>query len=169
MHGDDLFVAGHQGQWWVAPGGQSWAPLASSPIPALDLRFGDVDNDGKTDVLAIQGGKLGFFSAGLLPFKSLDLPLSSMNGIYFADFDGDGITDAGKYVSFSSGGVTLEAFAYAKQSRNAFATADFGDGHAAIGRFQGGTKAQRITWDDRSLDLTNLGGSPQRVSRQEMR
>ncbi len=86
--------------WWVSYGGLTeWRSLNAIPtgaetLLASDLGFADIDNDGKTDILARRSdGALIYFSAGSgNPIVLTTSPVSASQ-LRFGDFDGDHLTD----------------------------------------------------------------------------
>lgn len=87
--------------WWVSWGGVTdWRFLNFPTERGIrqqttgELGFADIDNDGKTDVLARHHGKIYFSSAGRgEPQELTDAPAVVMSEIRFGDFDGDHRTD----------------------------------------------------------------------------
>lgn len=86
--------------WWVSLGGQTeWKMLNESPAGAEGLRadklgFADIDNDGKTDVLArANNGNLIYFSTGKLHPRILTTSPVAASDLRYGDFDNDGKTD----------------------------------------------------------------------------
>ena len=94
-----------------------------TPIPPAqgaiaDLRFGDFDGDGRTDVFRSQGGQWQFSSAGVGPWQNLaydplpliDLRFGDPYWDYFLDFNADGRTDvfsvSGTQWRYSNGGAS---------------------------------------------------------------
>ncbi len=96
---DDVFQA-TGATWWVSHGGVTeWRLLnpapSAGPLKADELGFADVDNDGRTDVLARRNdGVLILYSAGEGPGVVLTTsPAANAAQLRFGDFDGDGKTD----------------------------------------------------------------------------
>jgi hypothetical protein len=170
LHGDDIFVTTTSHQWWVASSGRNFAYVGGSGYPMSSLRFGDMDGDGITDVVSISGdGSLAFSSGARQPWNPLGISVPSTNSVFVADLDGDGIADVAKYGSTSTTPplLTLDVSAH---GRSSFVSFPVQGGHAALGRFEGGRKAERIIWEDHQLDLiTDLAGTTKRISRQDMR
>ena len=90
----DLF-AKRGDQWVVLRDGQgTWENLATSNIPVDQLRFGDVDGDGRTDVLRLgPGKKVVFSSGGRESWKELTDGPEQGSTFQVADFNGDGRAD----------------------------------------------------------------------------
>src|SRR5262249_6065897 len=93
-------------QWWVSDGGQAgFTERGSCDCQLQDLRFGDFNDDGRTDVFSI--GTENWQVSLAPPPPSPDVPFppffpwhplqpkltDSVQGIVVADFDGDGIAD----------------------------------------------------------------------------
>jgi hypothetical protein len=78
--------------WYVAYNGTAFTQVGSSSH--ADLRFGDFDGDGKTDVFAIDGGQWAYSSAAVGGWTHLTGPVgANLDGVFVGDFDGDGIAD----------------------------------------------------------------------------
>jgi len=96
LDGDDLFMT-DGASWYIGSSGRNFTYVGGSSIPPSDLRFGDFDGDGVTDVFAINGGQWSFSSAARSPWAALGGPSTDdLNGVVVADFDGDGIADVGR-------------------------------------------------------------------------
>jgi hypothetical protein len=98
----DLFLA-TDAAWFVAPGARNWAPFSTQAIRTSNLRFGDFNLDGKTDIVAGGSGRWRLFTrqAGTDQWINLNSSLSgSIVGTVAADFTGDGRADLAR----SSGG-----------------------------------------------------------------
>jgi hypothetical protein len=85
------------GQWRIAPlsgPDQGWKDIRKSSPPMSELRFGDFDGDGATDVLSVQGGRWAISSAGAGRWRTLNPRLGDdVRGLYIADIDQNGIDD----------------------------------------------------------------------------
>jgi hypothetical protein len=88
-----------QYQWMYSSGGTSdWNNLAYSSVPPADLRFGDFNGDGYTDVFAAlpTGGGLYqwvYSSKGTASFQNLAYAGALLSDLRFGDFNGDAKTD----------------------------------------------------------------------------
>jgi hypothetical protein len=59
-----------------------------------DIRLGDFDGDGATDVFSFARGEWSWAPGGSGSWTRLNDPLSTnLNSLVFADFDGNGVTD----------------------------------------------------------------------------
>jgi hypothetical protein len=123
------------------------------PVPVSDLRFGDFDGDGKTDIFYTQGGSWNIWSSRTRTWGSpggSSLPLSEL---LFGDFDGDGRTDvlgvANGHWSYSSSAAQPWAPLNSKLT-NSFAG-------AVVGDFDGDGQ-QDIAWNDGNTWYYSRGG-----------
>ncbi|MBI2571370.1 MAG: VCBS repeat-containing protein [Candidatus Schekmanbacteria bacterium] len=160
----DLFRA-HDGYWYLSLGGTSeWGdesgtagqPLNTSSIPLSDLRFGDFNGDGKTDVFHVASGGQWQVSFGgstawqtswvdgtgtTRTFKSSGYGLSTFA---FADFNGDRIIDIfhrkddGTWeVSFGGTGSWTRSWTDASGVSHAFASSSTPLAELRFGDFDG--------------------------------
>ena len=67
--------------------------MNASTVAGQDLRSGDFDGDGKTDILSTWGGKWHVSWGGTSPWQDLNTSGYVVSNLGFGDFDGDGITD----------------------------------------------------------------------------
>jgi hypothetical protein len=93
--------------------------IGSPPVRVRDLRFGDFDGNGTTDVFGVVNGPLsaphwmvGFAPKGVRGFLGewQPLPVSgtkTVDGLVVADCDGDGRADVADINLFQGGGVDL--------------------------------------------------------------
>jgi hypothetical protein len=90
----DIFLANGTAWWYSRAGVKQWELLKESTARTGELAFADIDNDGRTDILArTAAGRLGYHKSGtapLTPLTTLPVPISELR---FGDFDGDGRTD----------------------------------------------------------------------------
>lgn len=98
------------GQWSVTPlVVQNWQPVQSSSFPLANLRFGDFNGDGVTDVLAVNGGRWSISDAARSPWRRINANLGeAVAGLYIANLDADDNIDDllkldRKFVQLSSG------------------------------------------------------------------
>ena len=177
LHGDDIFAT-NGATWFVARSGRNFAPTQTSSVPATQLRFGDFDGDGRTDVFAIVGGHWSYSSAAVGSWQTLaGAPSASDVGAFVAgDFDGDGHTDMGRYYI---DGYYLDAnnhatpkwwFAYSPNARAAFTGTRYtglGTPAAWSGRFAPGSGV--IWWDEDEFDIGIGTAANAKLSRQKMK
>ncbi|MGZ6059887.1 MAG: right-handed parallel beta-helix repeat-containing protein [Myxococcaceae bacterium] len=86
------FFAAPDGQWWVTPliGGPAWHRVASSSFPMSELRFGDFNGDGVTDVLAVVDGRWAISDAAIGSWQQLNRDLgTAVKDLYIANMDPD--------------------------------------------------------------------------------
>jgi FG-GAP-like repeat len=88
----DLFVRTNSGEWLALYDCKGrWRHLNTSAFPLSALRFGDINGDGKTDVLADNDGMLQVSYGGTESWTKLQK--IGERHIQVADFNGDGKTD----------------------------------------------------------------------------
>ncbi|HET6980824.1 MAG TPA: FG-GAP-like repeat-containing protein [Myxococcaceae bacterium] len=106
----DAFRRTPDGQWWVVALGQhDWRAIGSSSIPLSQLRFGDFNGDGITDVLAVEGGHWSVSWGATSPWQTLNSRLSdSIESLIIADIDGNGRDDIVRFKPTSPTSGRLE-------------------------------------------------------------
>lgn len=102
---DDLFFAGG-GSWYVSSGGSASFLEANTSSKGIDeLRFGDFDGDGLTDVFAIESTVWKVSYGATSGWTPLAASLTgSVDNLFVADFDADGHADIGKITDIHSSG-----------------------------------------------------------------
>jgi len=82
------------GHWYVSWGGVSaWEEINSSSARVPDLRSGDFNGDGKSDVLASWGGRWRVSWGGTSRWEEINTSGARVRNLVLGDFDGDGKTD----------------------------------------------------------------------------
>ena len=107
-------------------------PLAASRLSIGELRFGDFDGDGKTDVFSLANNQWSVSDGGNSAWRRLNKKLSSSLGsLAFADFNGDRRTDVARSSSgnwqVSWGGSTAWQTLQFRRSESLAAGMLFGD------------------------------------------
>ncbi len=172
--GDDLFFANGEGWYVAAEGSGAWVRSGPSSFRVRDVRFGDFNGNGTTDVFAIVSGKWMFSDGTTQNWAPLPVSLtSSSNGLFVADFDGNGTDDIGGIVPVSVSGtkVTL-GWRWSKDAAQGWQTLLTTDKPlAAAGRFRGQVAGSALLfWDDTKLDAAFVGSAGLTdFSRQDMR
>ncbi|MCB0609146.1 MAG: VCBS repeat-containing protein [Lewinella sp.] len=103
-------VSAQTNQWMYSPSGSSsYQNLAFDAEPMSNLRFGDFNGDGKTDVFKSTGGKWYYSPGGAGSWVVLQSNPNTVDKLAFGDFNGDHKTDVfyvlGGQWKYSSGGV----------------------------------------------------------------
>jgi hypothetical protein len=96
---DDVFLADGK-SWWLSYGGSGLFRFANTSVFRVnDVRFGDFDGDGKTDVFGIVSFnqndlRWAFSKSAQGPWTSLRAALTNtLDQLILGDFDGDGRAD----------------------------------------------------------------------------
>lgn len=92
--GDDLFCA-DGATWYVSYGGSAvFVPSQTSSFRTEALRFGDFDANGTTDVFGVVSDQWSVSDGAIGSWRPLRSRLTdTVDGLYVADFDGDGHVD----------------------------------------------------------------------------
>ena len=93
---DIFFFHSATGPWAFSTGGVGdmlflWTDPDQTPL--ADLRFGDFDGDGLTDVFSVSGTRWRYSPSGAQPWVNLEASNVPLGSLAFGDFDGDGKTD----------------------------------------------------------------------------
>jgi hypothetical protein len=164
----DVFFADGQ-NWWISESGVAPFQLyASSSFKRPDLAFGDFDGSGKTEVAGVVANQWMYVpSEGTRQWTPLRSKLSNtMNGLFAADFNGDGTTDlaleqAGDWGVSLSARDNFQKVPGLWTLTDAIATGHFSDDHPG---------ADVLTWFGNAFYLTSYFVSTlQQQSRQDMR
>jgi hypothetical protein len=100
---DDLFYA-NGASWFVSSGGSGpFLETQTSGFHVPDLRFGDFDADGVTDVFGISGNiwQVSYSASSFWTPLAASLT-TSIDSLFVADFDGDGRADIAKVADFNA-------------------------------------------------------------------
>ena len=91
---DDIFLADGK-RWLVSTAGSGpFIQVQTSSFRVKNLRFGNFDQDPKTDVMGVVDGKWQFSSGARSSWTPLAVSLTdSVDGLVVADFNGDGVSD----------------------------------------------------------------------------
>jgi len=165
----DLFLATGT-EWFYAPGGRNWTPLATSSYRRANLIFGDFRRERRTRVLRISGGR--WLAAGLnLPWTATgSAPVSSVAGLVVGDFDGDGFIDVARTQPVGSGLVWQYATPAKGGGWTQLRMANTRIASHPIGRFDGNATSDVIIRNDTHFNVAPSGRNPVRtLSRQAMR
>jgi hypothetical protein len=157
----DLFLADGK-QWWVSDAGQGpFTTVQTSVFEVKDLRCGDFNDDGKTDVFSVgsKNWQVSFAPSGNGEFSSWQplLPklTDSADGLFVADFDGDGIADVAMNCSGS------QCWNVSSGGRNPWPktpqhSGSLGSSFAAVGKFKlipgfKSSPAEILNWNANSM------------------
>jgi hypothetical protein len=157
---DDIFWADGS-SWHVSSGGSGpFNVVNTSSFRVKDLRFGDFDGDGKTDVFGVVAHSWSYSKSASGSWASgfLQEALAPVSDLVVGDFDGNGIADVASQqpsgttaVSISHGGrgnwVT-----HTIQDTNKCGGLPLFTEMAAIGRFDSSPGVDFLIWD--GLDYT---------------
>jgi hypothetical protein len=164
----DLFLATGT-QWFYAPGGKNWTPLAISRVRRPGLLFGDFRREGRTRALRVSGGRWVVAGLGLGWTDLGPAPVSSTRGLVVADFDGDGFADVART---NPGTARWE---YSRPAHSAAWNTLRSDtsliAARPIGHFLGNRTSDVLLWDNaRHFIVAPSGRDPVKtLSRQDMR
>jgi len=165
--------------WRVASGGAGpFNQTQTSSFRVKDVRFGDFNSDGKTDVFGIVGGKWQVSYSASSSWTALPVSLTnSMNGLVVADFDGDGRAD----IAINSGNDWMISYAGAahwtryqiNDTSRCLSPQPSLNIVPAIGNFDSDKGADVLLWDGGNELCIASGGAAEHPleawSRQDMR
>jgi VCBS repeat protein len=100
------------GGWFVTPINKvDWQRIGGSSFPLSDLKFGDFDGDGVTDVLAVEEGHWAISSAGRSPWTRWNQSLGEpVKNLYVAKLDASDHSDDILKLDYSSVQVSNSPF-----------------------------------------------------------
>ncbi len=113
----DLFTV-VDGRWLVLyDGAGEWVEINNSTIPVANYRFGDVDGNGKTDIMRIGPNYDIMYSAdGVAGWDVFTAGGSKAVNFQVADFNGDNITDL-VYFTYGGSPELIKGYMYVKYNR----------------------------------------------------
>jgi hypothetical protein len=179
---DDIFYASGPtanvtaGAWYVSYGGsEGFNPVNTSSFQRKDLRFGDFNGDGKTDVFGVVSNTwsysksaTGAWADGVLQNPAPPDPVSSL---VVADFTGDGVADVGESCGtgcwkISSGGNQP----FASTNFGSFDVVNGAVGHFGKNNCGNYPGADILVWNVNEFSVVPCGtGTPYLISSQDMR
>lgn len=176
--GDDLFFANGDSWYVAAEGSGPWIRSGPSSFRVEDVRFGDFNGNGTTDVFGYVGGRWSFSDGTTVNWAPLPVTLTSdISTLFVADIDGNHVDDIVTFDIVSSS-QPLSGQLRWKYSKDAaadwagIAVTDLSTRFAAVGRFRSAPSsgAALLFWDDAKLRAAYLGsGGLAPHSRQDMR
>jgi len=171
----DIFYADGQ-LWWVSYGGNTpFVPVNTSSFAVRDLRFGDFDGDGAADVFGVvSNGQFNTWSYSKSATGSWadgylrPALLNTVDGLFVADFNGDGVADVAGVCDANSDGCWRTSYG-GLQDWYYVNLGTFRPDVAGVGHFLGHTEADLLSWNDRDLWISTGAISPlTRHSSQDM-
>jgi hypothetical protein len=181
---DDIFYASGPtanvpaGAWYLSFGGsEGFNPVNTSSFHRKDLRFGDFDGDGKTDVFGVvSNGSINTWSysknaTGAWADGFLQQALDPIDNLVVADFNGDGVADVGESCGtgcwkISSGGTQP----WPSFNFGSFALVKGAVGHFGQNNCGNSPGADILVWNVDEFSVVPCGtGAPYLISSQDMR
>jgi hypothetical protein len=165
---DDIFCADGL-TWYVSYGGTgpfNFALDQANSFRVSQLRFGDFNGDGKTDVFGVgnNGWQISYSQSGFPTLSNWNpLPVSltnTVNGLYVADFSGTGLAaiatecdpkyyPTGDWCMWQQGSPTWQNFSLGLPPSV-----------AGIGKFRGLAQADLLLWDNGGVQFSiSVGGN----------
>jgi hypothetical protein len=152
---DMFYTLGRQWHVWYGRT-RAWAPTQTSVTPISEMLFGEFDAVSGTDVVVVGKDDWSYSSAATQGWARLNAKLAdSFRLAVAADVDGNGRSDVvlGSEVSNMN---RTQTWRYSRDGRTPLAVLRNGPGprqfvrlkDMLIGRFDGGTRASIITFDD---------------------
>jgi hypothetical protein len=147
----DLFHAnGHN--WFISAGGRAaFSEINTSSYRIANLRFGDFDGDGKTDVLGFEAGRWRISSGAASAWSTQPLNpnqlSTSVADLVVGDFDGDGQPDIAQGTRYSSAG---------RSPWTSLLKMDVSKAVAPPGHFRAGLAIQIATFVDNSISIASM-------------
>lgn len=174
---DDLFLSTGEKWLWSSGGTAAWDHVVKSEYRAHELRFGDLDGDGITDVMAIfddswQARFDGPLTVQWKEFGAYPAYVDDLDEIVIGDFDHDGDDDVAwwedSWIPFTDGAWWFDG----DQGREKLRDTDTPIKSLPVGNFFGDSTADVLVWSgssDRSLSVVEGGRDVRPLSKHTMR
>ena len=154
----DVFFYSNNQRWSYSSGGVSEAISLgedAAQTPLADLRLGDFDGDGLSDLFTATGSDWRYSSAGQQPWQILQNSNVPLGELAFGDFDGDGKTDV-----FTATGTDWRFSSAGTQPWQVLQSSNLPLDSLAFGDFDGDGKTDVFTVSGSRWMFSSAGGQP---------